>query len=122
MGHLQHLIGNEVLTGAIALYDGFYQVLRHIVVVGQQLFGVFRETIAAIAEAGVIVMGANTGIKTNAFDNGLCIKSFNLGIGIEFVEVTDSQSEVGIGKEFYGLCLFHAHEKDGDTLGLSLTP
>ena len=45
----EYLVGNEVLTGAVALYNGGHHVLGHIGIVGQQLFGVLRQTIAAIA-------------------------------------------------------------------------
>ena len=38
--HLQHLIGDEVLAGAVGIRDGLDQVLRHVPVVGQQLLGV----------------------------------------------------------------------------------
>ena len=50
--HLQHLVGDEVLAGAVGLHDGLDQVIRHILVVGQQLLGVFGRAVAAIAEAG----------------------------------------------------------------------
>ena len=32
--HLQHLIGDEVLAGAVGIHDGLDQVLRHVPVVG----------------------------------------------------------------------------------------
>ena len=54
-GLAQHLVGDEVLTGAVALHDGLYEVLGYVFVVGQQLFGVFWQAVAAVAEGGVVV-------------------------------------------------------------------
>ena len=50
--HLQHLVGHEVLAGAVGLDDGIDQILRHVPVVGQQLLGVLGQAVAAVAEAG----------------------------------------------------------------------
>lgn len=44
---LQNTIGDEVLTGSVALDDSFNQILRHICIVSQQLLGVFRQAVAA---------------------------------------------------------------------------
>ena len=49
--HLQHLVGDEVLAGAVGIHDGLDQVLRHVPVVGQQLLGVLGQAVAAVAEA-----------------------------------------------------------------------
>ena len=38
--HLQHLVGDEVLAGAVGLDDGLDQVLGHVPVIGEQLLGV----------------------------------------------------------------------------------
>ena len=57
--HLQHLVGHEVLAGAVGLDDGLDQVLGHVLVVGQQLLGVLGQAVAAVAEAGVVVVGPN---------------------------------------------------------------
>ena len=38
--HLRHLVGHEVLAGAVGLDDGLDQVLGHVPTVGQQLLGV----------------------------------------------------------------------------------
>lgn len=49
-GFLQDLVGDEVLAGAIALYDGGHHVLRHGSIVGQKLLGVLGQTVSAITE------------------------------------------------------------------------
>ena len=38
--YLQHLIGDEVLAGAVGVHDDLDQVLRHVLVIDQQLLGV----------------------------------------------------------------------------------
>ena len=55
----QYLVGNEVLTSAITLDNGGHHLLGHIGIVGQQLLGVLRQAVAAIAKRGVVVMGAD---------------------------------------------------------------
>ena len=50
--HLQHLVGDEVLAGAVGLHDGLDQVIRHVPVVGQQLLGVLGQAVAAVAGRG----------------------------------------------------------------------
>ena len=57
--HLQHLVGDEVLAGAVGLHDGLDQVLGHVLVVRQQLLGVLGKAVAAVAEAGVVVVAAD---------------------------------------------------------------
>ena len=47
---LQHLIGYEILTGAVTLHDRRHHLLGHILVVCQQLFRVFRQTVTSIAK------------------------------------------------------------------------
>ena len=56
----KYFISNEVLTGAVALYNGSHHILRHISIVGQQLLGVFWQAVATIAKAWVIIMGTDT--------------------------------------------------------------
>ena len=112
----QNLIRNEILAGAIRLDDGLDQILRDIRIIGQQLFGVFRQAISAITERRVIVVSPNTGIQTNSENNGLGIQSFYLGISIQFIEVADSKGQVGIGKELYSFSLFQTHKQRIDIL------
>ena len=112
----QHGVGDVVLAGAVGLDDGGHHVLGHVLVVGEQLLRVFREAVAAIAEGGVVVVGADAGIEAHALDDGAAVKALDLGVGVEFVEVADAEGEVGVGEEFHGLGFLHA--QDGDALGL----
>ena len=63
--HLQHLVGNEVLTGAVGIHDGLDQILGHVAVVGKQLLGVLGQAVAAVSEAGVAVVGADARPKAH---------------------------------------------------------
>ena len=112
----QHGIGDIVFPRAVALDDGGHHVLRDILVVGQQLLGVLGKAVAAVAEAGVVVVGADTGVESDAGDDGLGVEALHLGVGVELVEIADAQGEVGVGEELDGFGFFHANEKNRDVL------
>ena len=67
--HLQHLVGHEVLAGAVGLHDGLDQVLRYVPVVGQQLLGVLGQAVAAVAEAEVVVVRPDARLQADAVDD-----------------------------------------------------
>ena len=110
-GFVQHRVGDVVLAGAVALDYGLNQVLRDIGIIGKELLGVFREAVAAVAEGRVVVVRADSWVKADTFDDGLRVKAFYLRIGVKFIEVADTQGEVGVGEELHGLGLFHAHKE-----------
>ena len=56
-------------------------------------------------------MRTNARVKSYAIDNSLAIQAFHLGIGIKFVEVTNTQSQIGVGKEFNSLSFLHSHKE-----------
>ena len=113
-GFAQHGVGNVILARAVALHDGRHHVLRHVAVVGQQLLGVLRKAVAAIAEGGVVVVGADAGVEAHALDDGAAVEALDLGVGVQLVEVAHAQGEVGVGKEFHSLGFLHAHEQGVD--------
>ena len=88
--HFEDAVGDIVLARAVGVYDGFDQVLGDVVEVGEELFGVFREAVAAVAEGGVVVMGADARVEADAFDDGLGVEAFHFGVGVEFVEEAHS--------------------------------
>lgn len=115
--HLQHLVGHEVLAGAVGLDDGLDQVLGHVLVVGQQLLGVLGQAVAAVAEAGVVVVAADARLQAHAVDDVAGVEAADLAVGIELVEVGHAQRQVGVGEELHGLGLGGAqHElRDADS-------
>ncbi len=114
--HLQHLDGDEVLAGAVGLDDGLDQVLRHVLVVGQQLLGVLGQAVAAVAEAGVVVVAADARLQAHAVDYVAGVEAADLAVGVELVEVGHAQRQVGVGEELDGLGLGGAQHELGDAL------
>lgn len=112
----QHTVGNEVLPRAITFHDCLNQVFGHIGVVCQQLLGVFGQAIAAIAEARVVVVRADSWIEAYAVNDGFRVQALHFGIGVKLVEVADAQGEVGVGEEFHRLRFRQAHEEGVDVL------
>ena len=110
-GKFQYLVGNEVLAGAIALYNGTHHVLRYIGIVGQQLLGVFREAITAVTERRVVVVATDKRVESDTVDDVLGIQTLDFGIGVEFVEVAYTESQIGIGKELHGFGLCQSHDQ-----------
>ena len=115
--HLQHLVGDEVLAGAVGLDDGLDQVLRHVPVVGQQLLGVLGQAVAAVSEARVVVVAADARLKAHAVDDVAGVEAADLAVGVELVEVGDAQRQVGVGEELDGLGLGGTEHELRDALG-----
>ena len=109
--HLQHLVGHEVLAGAVGVHDGLDQVLRHIFIICQQLLGVLGQAVAAVAEAGVVVVAADARLQAHAVDDVAGVEAADLAVGVELVEVGHAQRQVGVGEELDGLGLGGAQHK-----------
>ena len=56
-------------------------------------------------------MRADPRVEADAVDDGLGVQPFHLGIGVKFVEVADTQGQVGVGKELHGLSLGQSHKQ-----------
>ena len=110
----QHAVGNEVLAGAVGFHDGLNQVFRHIGVVRQQLLGVLGQAVAAVAEAGIVVVAADARIQADAVDDLPGVQALALGVGVQLVEVGHTQRQIGVGKQLDGLGLGKAHEQRVD--------
>lgn len=94
--HLQHLVGDEVLAGAVGLHDGLDQVLGRVLVVGQQLLGVLWQAVAAVAEAVIVVAAADVRLQAHAIDDVAHVEAADLAVGVELVEVGHAQRQAGI--------------------------
>ena len=115
-GLAENAVRDVVLAGPVALDDGLDQVLGDVVEVREELLRVLGEAITAVAEAGVVVVGADARVEADAFDDGLRVEALHLGVGVELVEIADAQGQVGVGEELDRLRLRRAHEEDGDVL------
>jgi hypothetical protein len=102
---LQYLGRTKVFAGGVAVHNGTHDVLRHRIVVGQQLFGVLGQAVAAITKAGVVVVVANARVQAHAVDDLPCVEPVAGGIGVQLVEIGHTHGQVGVGKQFDGLGL-----------------
>ena len=84
-GLAQHGVGDVVLAGLVRLNNGGHHILRNVSIVGKQLLGVLRQTVAAVAEGRVVVVGADAWVKTYSLYDGLAVEALNLGVGIKLV-------------------------------------
>lgn len=69
-GFAEHLVGDEVLAGAVAIDDGVDKVFGHVGVVGQELLGVLGQAVAAVAEGGVVVVAADAALSSRSSPSG----------------------------------------------------
>ena len=56
-------------------------------------------------------MSTDTRIKADTIDNLLSIQPLHLCIGIQFIEVANTQSQIGIGKQLNSLSLRESHKQ-----------
>ena len=109
--HIQDSIGDEILSCSVTFNDSSHHILGNILIIGQKLLGVFRQTIAAISETGVVIMRTNARIESYPLNDCLRIEPFYLGIGVKFVEIAHTQSKVCISEQLYGFSLLDAHKE-----------
>ena len=97
--HSQHSIGNKILPRPVTLHDGFNQVLRHILVVCQQLFCVFWQAVTAVTERRIVVMRADSRIEAHAVNNRFGVQPFHLGVRVQLVEIAHAKRQIRVGKQ-----------------------
>ena len=88
--HCENLFGDEVLARG-SLHDRRHHVLQHFGIVGQQLLRVLGQEISSVAERRVVVVCTDARGQSNTIDNSPRVLSLALGIGVEFVEIVDTQ-------------------------------
>ena len=115
--HLQHLVGDEVLAGAVGLDDGLDQVLRHVLVIREQLLGVLGQAVASVAEGGVVVVTADARLQAHAVDDVTGVEAADLAVCVELVEIRHAERQVGVGEQLHGLGLCGAEHELRDALG-----
>ena len=92
------------------------EVLRDLAVIGEELFGVFGQAVAAVAEGRVVVVVADARVEADAVDDLFGVQAVGGGVGVEFVEVGDAHGEVGVGEEFDGFGFGAIGEQGFDVL------
>src|SRR3569623_813347 len=93
------LFGDDVLAGGVGLDDGMDEVLRHIVVVSQKLLAILGQAVAAVAEAGVVVMRANARVEADAVDDLASVQAMGGGVSVELIEVGHAHGKVSVSEE-----------------------
>ena len=83
-------------------------------IVSQQLLRILGQAVAAVAEAGIIVVAADTRVKADTVDDLLGIETLALGVGVQLIEVRHAQRQIGVGKQLDSLGLGEAHEQRVD--------
>ena len=111
-------VGDEFLADGIALHHGLDHGLRDVLVVGEQLLGVLGQAVAAVAEAGVVVVRADARVHADSFDYLLRIQPLSLGVGVQLVEIADAYGEVGVGEKLDGFSLGGVRNQGRDVLVL----
>ena len=56
-------------------------------------------------------MCPDTWVKTYALNDGFTVQSFHFSVCVKFIEIADTESQVGVGEELDCFSLFHAHEE-----------
>ena len=74
---LEYAVGDEVFTGGVRIHDRLDEVLRHVLVVGEQLLRVLRQAVAAVTEARVVVMRADARVEAHAVDDLARVQAFD---------------------------------------------
>lgn len=111
---LQHLVRHEVLAGGVGVHDRLDEVLGDVPVVGEELAGVLRQAVAAVAEARVVVEVADPGVERDAADDVGGGEALGGAVGVELVEVGDAERQVGVREELHGLGLGAAEHEGRD--------
>ena len=115
-GDGEDMVRYEVLAGVVGAHDSPDEVLRNVLEVGQQLFGVFGQAVSAVAKRGIVVVITDARVEADACNDLGSVESLDFGVGVELVEVADAQRQVGVGEELGGLRFGEAHEDGGNVL------
>lgn len=95
-------IRDMVFPRPVRRNDSRNQVLRHVLIVGQKLFRILGQAVATIPKRRIVIEIADSRIEANPFDDFLGTETAHFSIGVEFIKIGDPQSQIRIGKEFYG--------------------
>ena len=99
-----------ILACSVTFNNSLNQIFGHVGIVGKQLLGVLGQTVATIAEAGIVVMAADARVEAYAIDDLLSVQSFALGVGVQLIEVGHAQRQISVSKQLDGLGLGEAHK------------
>ena len=115
-GDFQNAVGDKVLSRAVCLDDRFDEVFGHVLIVGEQLLGIFWQAVTAVAKGRVVVVIADARIKADTLNDLSGVQALDLCIGVQLVEVADAQRQISVDEQLRGFSLGGAHEKSLDIL------
>lgn len=80
------------------------------------MLGVLGQAVAAVTEAGVVVVAADTRVQAYAFDDLPGIQAMGFGVAVQFVKVGHAHRQVGVGEQLDGFGFGAVGEEGGDVL------
>ena len=69
-----------------------------------------------ISERRIVVVRPDTRVEAHALNNLLCVQALAFSVGVQFIEVRNSQGKISVSKQFYCFRLSEAHEQRVDVL------
>ena len=113
---LEDGLGDEVLAHGVRFDNRADQRAGYVRIVGQQLLGVLGQTVAAVTEAGVVVVHADARVEADSFDDLARIQPVGFGVGVQLVEVGHAHGQVGVGEQLDGFGFGAVSKQGGNVL------
>ena len=109
--NVQHAVRDEILSRPVGVHNRRNQILRNILIIGQELLRVLREAIAAVSEGRIVVVRPDPGIQADTVNDLSGIQPLRLRIGIQLVKIRYPQCQIGVGKKLHRLRLGQSHKE-----------
>ena len=74
--------------------------MRNILIIGEQLFSVFGQTVTTVTKRGIVVVAADAGVQADTLNNLFGIQPVGSCIGVQLIEISYTHRKVGISKKF----------------------
>lgn len=84
---VKNFVGDKVFTGTVSIHNCLDQILRNLVIVGEQLLGVLWQAVTAVSEAWIVVTVADARIKANAVNDFASVQSAAFSISVKLIEM-----------------------------------
>ena len=110
----QHFFRYEIFSGAVGIYNSLNQILRHILIIGQELLRILGQAVTTVAEGRIVVMHPDPRIQAHSVDDALGIQPVNFRIGVQLIKIGNPKGQIGIGKKLDCLRLRRLHIKRSD--------
>lgn len=91
-------------------------VLGYLSIISQQLLRIFWQTITAISETWIVVVCADPGVQAYTVNDLPGVQPLGLCVRVQFVKISNTQGQIGVGKKFYRLCLCKTDNRNVNVL------